>query len=473
MAQPKTLDKSIYRFIDSQVTNAPGSTFTQQYMDDPTVMGFNLVINFNSKYNPLFYMESDAPSAFQYLLSIGEKDKADKLKDFINRFKDIIYKYPYYLQTLQGLKNIYKYDPKNGWTAFDSTLTIKTLESIDLRIGNLLQKYFEASFDIDYNREIIPENLRRFDCMIVVSEIRNFKTFVKAASGEQFQYKIQRLNDQLNCYIYSFKLCELILDDSNEWMNEISNAGESSGIISNSFKIKVGYFEEKHKMDFLGIIEDGSKDVFSKYRNAIYGLPSDRDLGTIGGAKSLEDQIPKRKGGALNTMIDALKSTPEYDILSKQLDPKLLDDRIKNLAINELQNLAEKVILGNVFDVQHQVQNFNPSSFLSNQLDKVLDRNTKLNPAPEARGNVFPADEEKHIKQPENLGTLQLKTTSTLRETINNTLGDVLDTKPTDRLFPTYLGNVFDIGHSPISGTLNMLTKVGVQGLTNNNNTII
>ncbi len=366
-------DSSIYRFVDGLISSRIDNVFPQisdssqtitgrsnAYLDDPTIMGFNFVIDFNSERSPLFNVVKGSKfnSAHQYLKNIGEdvgelsstgykiESRTDCLMDFIDRFKDLVYKFPWYFQSLSGLRELYKMDPTAGWRSKDRILEIKTLESLDLRIGNMIDKYMYAYYDTTYLREMIPQNLRRFNCFIIISEIRNFKSYAKGitnANGNK-STSIRSINEMFNCFVYKLHNCEFDFSSSNPYMDDIDQKG-SNTFATNSFKIKVGRIEEMHKMDLIGLMTGAIPNSTSTYRNILYGTP--QDLGTLEQALRTEDALIEN--GIFGDILSRLQNSAQYRALQDSVDPNVLLERTKNAAVGIIQNATTKILLGNVF----------------------------------------------------------------------------------------------------------------------------
>jgi len=468
------VDRSIYNFVDSLVHDKTQHTIFN-YLDDPTVMGFNFVIDFNSSANPLFYKGKDSDSAYQYLKNIDEPDRAKNLAYFRERLKDIIFKFPFYFQSVEGMKDIYKMDPVLGWRAKDRVLEIKTLESIDLRIGNMIHKYMDAYFDTQYYREMIPQNLRRFGCWIILSEIRNFKSYFNtlqnadngtASFQGDFTYtpagdsisrgcSINSINSLFNCYVYRLDNCEFDFSNSNGWMNEIDQKGNAN-FSTNSFKIKVGTIREMHKMDIGQMTYAKDTDPVN-YRKAIYGVPDIVDVVDLPTILRIEDTVAGDSW--LQRTIDAIKATPVFATVSANLSPEALEDRIRHMAMNKIRETTQELIGSeNVFghssimDITRDILNFDFTDALNN----LLNDTKKENNDPGFRKNVFGHDTD--ILKDRKL-ELELEK-----------VPGILD-KDVPSLFNTYLGNVF--GHRPIASTITNGLNIAAQAASTNNNAII
>ena len=188
-------------------------------LDDPTFLGFSLMFDitsplFNGATNgdvgivpPIFSPAATAAgdlaisllnggsqdqgsaskdfpsgqSAIAYLNKIGEANRAEYLKAFIQGIQEINTTRPYYFQTISGLLEAwtksmeFSIDPYTGTTG-DEGVTIGCLEAIDLKLTALFSLYKMAVYDSRYKRFVVPKNLREFNVYVYVQEIRKFKT---------------------------------------------------------------------------------------------------------------------------------------------------------------------------------------------------------------------------------------------------------------------------------------------------------
>ena len=111
--------------------------------------------------------------------NLGEYYRSKLLKDFINGLKDIQDNYPYYFKSIEGLNALTKVTPEQGIriNSENSTITIKCLEGLDLKITSLMQMYRKIAWDDVYQRWILPDMMRYFGINIYVSEIRLFHSY--------------------------------------------------------------------------------------------------------------------------------------------------------------------------------------------------------------------------------------------------------------------------------------------------------
>lgn len=234
--------------------------------NDPTYLGFFLMFQPNS---PLLN-QTDAPgSAHYYLNKVGEKTRVKYLEAFSDIIRDINLNMPWYWQSISGLENVWKFkdmkEPYKGGD--DSKITISTLESIDLKIVQLVELYRRIVYDLNYRREILPYNLRKFTLWIWVQEIRKFQLDYSLLSKAQgiagaFGYNSDTLdkltgfvdknvidtakvvNENSAWMLFQLDQCEIVTDESNPFLATLSFAEPSPA--SNSLVISY----ENVKYDF-------------------------------------------------------------------------------------------------------------------------------------------------------------------------------------------------------------------------------
>ena len=147
---------------------------------------------------------------------------------------------PWYWQGITGLDTaIKKYEgfrtsPYRGGS--DSILTINTLESVDMVIEGMNSLYKKAVDDQKYRREILPDNLRKFDFYVFINDIRKFQvssaalqTPPKPAPHDDFKANLPRV-------IIKFTGCKFVHHDNSTLYESVSN--NSAEMANNSISIK-------------------------------------------------------------------------------------------------------------------------------------------------------------------------------------------------------------------------------------------
>ena len=124
--------------------------------------------------------------AYNYLLRNNELKRAALLKNFIELLSDISSKTPWYFREITGLedavsKKSFFESPKIEETRKQITITCLA-DSIDTRIGNMLDMYRSACYSWQTKRVIVPANLRKFDMGIYVF-LRPYQHFYNEDEG--------------------------------------------------------------------------------------------------------------------------------------------------------------------------------------------------------------------------------------------------------------------------------------------------
>ena len=168
--------------------------------------------------------------------SIAQRQKS--LKYFVNCLNNISINAPWFFQSVTGLDKVGIENMNEPWK--NNSIEIKCLEeSIDMRLTKLMDYYKFAAFDYINYKEIIPENLRKFDMTIVLFglPIRYLDTSSKIM-GEKFPAR--QLNpengetNKMTFKLYSFKNCEFDMSSLNAstpgevTVNEPFQMGKSS-----------------------------------------------------------------------------------------------------------------------------------------------------------------------------------------------------------------------------------------------------
>jgi hypothetical protein len=155
--------------------------------EDPTYIGFyvrfkdlnqlpykDVTGDFDTWPGGLFYNEDHPDSAIKYLKNIGEYTRAQMLREFIEGIQNI-QRMPWFITKVSGLEDIWKINPAESFRGKDKKLTFETLESIDLKMTYLIDLYRKACYDSVYMRWMLPENLRKFEMELVITEIRSMQ----------------------------------------------------------------------------------------------------------------------------------------------------------------------------------------------------------------------------------------------------------------------------------------------------------
>jgi hypothetical protein len=159
---------------------------------------------------------------------------------FVSGMKKMIRDYPYIIQGVTGLDIAYNKhygitDPYLG--SGDDKITLTCLESLDLRVTSMFNRYFNAVYDRQYRRERVPVNLRRFNCFIYVHDIRNFVSRMR--EGTSYNRMVELTDMYHSAIEFRFYDCEIVPEETGNIFNDISNEAPSE-MKKTNFTFKYG-----------------------------------------------------------------------------------------------------------------------------------------------------------------------------------------------------------------------------------------
>jgi len=473
-------DKSLQRFIAGVLEEGIDTAAKRFYYDDPTTQGFSLMFDFEGKNSPLFNESANGESAIKYLENIDEGDRrkwdspdfedfeeeggrAAKLKRFKERLRDLVKLYPYYFTDIQGLGDVYNFKAENAYE-FERKLTIKTLESIDMRIGGLINDYHEAEFDVFQRREMLPGNMKEFRLYVIVSEIRNFRTFVNQTLtgkdadrqkemgliGVTKQPILTNINENLGVYVFIFDNCRFDFEDSGQWLEGIKNS--SPEVRTNSFAIKTGRMQFANRLNFLDLFTSSIPDTDrSKDKTNVVGKQNDSRFENVK-KDFLNTQLGKALAG--NADLAGNLFNREADEFLQTNDPRLVASRVfQNQVVNLINSKIQNVLLGNVFSNSNEFRNVDLSDNASKFITDLIKNNSKQQERKIA-SNVFGPKETTNFGEKEDLGSKDVgsridfsaRETDFTRVALGNVLGfnEAPFSALLEHMVKSNLGNVFD-----------------------------
>ena len=198
---------------------------------------------------------------------------------------------PWYFQSIKGLGAMWKgaTDMESGWKGKTATLTVSTLEAVDLRINELADIYRNAVYDKIHMRERVPDNLRWFSMDIYVAEARNLRYRIPGVgqgaanllgintaqignlvgAGNVFSNVLE----QFGYVKFKCRQCEFDFSDTFAGGDSLEVTTKNTPA-TNSFKINIGFFEEESKYP------DGSQLFDDRTKSELHNPWSMRNVGT-------------------------------------------------------------------------------------------------------------------------------------------------------------------------------------------------
>ncbi len=310
--------------------------------EDPVMFGFDIIIR--TQESPLF--SSTIPDSVQSLFASDIVNGNDEMKSreeiwkvfktqFFQFFRDTLEHHPYtespntdnpsnsrfyyYLKKVSGLENLVESNSGENIKAFTDygkdMIKLEFSEDVSLRLGRLAQLYKTLYWSRLGGKTMIPENLLRFDCDIVVSEVRNFVKVKKALDNPN---DIQVLRDNVNRYVYTLYDCQLFFD-------KMAHPGEidlgSAPTEFNGYGVSFNYKFSTVRVDAFDVQSDTTyTSVNTGTYNPYSVTPLDRFLNTTSDiASSTQSSIGVTKAGSIaDVVIEVIPYNEDNSVPNKQ-----------------------------------------------------------------------------------------------------------------------------------------------------------
>jgi len=182
-------------------------SFLNDIYTDPTLLSFDLILHPTLMFNtddsveagprPTFDIDSML-NAFEdntknviatphiYLKNLGETTRDKLWKRFALGLPNLLKQQQWRIQSIEGVDSILTgiLNIKDGYQGSgDEKVTITCIEDINLTMFNLFDIYRECVYDTRYKRQLIPNNLLKFDCTIAIKDRRAIKWDSKASNS--------------------------------------------------------------------------------------------------------------------------------------------------------------------------------------------------------------------------------------------------------------------------------------------------
>ena len=381
--------------LNSNLNNNSTRNSLMNLDEDPTILGFDIVIldkaplfneidtffDFadNNKINQVSNkrnLYNDFVSQFAKFFNVDDRSRGEfKVDNRFNSFKT------HYLNGVEGLDKLVHYTgigDERGRQMTDfgkDKLTFSLSEDVGFNSGYLAAAYRNMIYTKKDGRQVIPENLLRFDMVIIMSEIRNFNRVSNAAAEANKDSNVDTIaifNDNINRYIYTLYDCQL---DFNNYSFENSmkqgGFGESAPGVSNGITFDVIYKYvgfEMEKFNFHPGSTDPNQIIIDegKYINNQRKDPTTFQVNPDPGSEinqktnaTSADKFPNRnidlryQMNNLNNSVDIKDYQFEFPMLNPKYSRNVIDLRDKNTTIIENQT-AFKTGLNRIIDRTNQ-----------------------------------------------------------------------------------------------------------------------
>jgi len=172
----------------------------------------------------------------------------------------------HYLQKIDGLHDLVESNsPESNKYIVDYgkyAITLTFSEDVSSTMGTLAHLYKLLYWSKPLGKGIIPENLLRFNCDIIVSECRNFNRVRKNVSNGS----LEQIKDNVSRYIYSLKECQFYFDKMPHEniidMGNIKAYGDGIGAYDVKFDYK--YVTSKFEK-WVPSSPEGNGNLFGQY----------------------------------------------------------------------------------------------------------------------------------------------------------------------------------------------------------------
>ena len=265
-------------FINERVSFQKGldSIATQ-----PAWLYFKLFFKFDTSYGLLggIMQSSDGSkfaannTAIQYLTRNSNKTNDNmegRIKSLIKFVRSLSYissNAPWFFKSVKDVNNALNMN-LNNLTAEKSIEIECSEEATDLRLLTLMDFYKYAAYDAINQKEILPENLRKFDLDIVVfqSPIRYLQTSTRDLKGRTTLYKnlnAANMTDRMSFKLFSFQGCEIDYSTLNTMLPQtFSNQAPFQS--SPTFKIKYDRVYQHNQNEFAKVLFGDSGFLWSQ-----------------------------------------------------------------------------------------------------------------------------------------------------------------------------------------------------------------
>lgn len=276
-------------FINERVSFQKGldSIATQ-----PAWLYFKLFFKFDSAYGLLGGIMKSSNgqkfaannTAIQYLTrninktndNIEGRRKA--LVKFVRSLSYISSNAPWFFKSVKDVNNALNMNLSN-LTAEKSIEIECSEEAIDLRLLTLMDFYKYAAYDAVNQKEVLPENLRKFDLDIVIFQtpIRYLQTSTRDLKGRTTLYKnlnASNMTDRMSFKLFSFQGCEIDYSTLNTMLPQ-TFSNQTPFQSCPTFKIKYDRVYQHNQNEFAKVLFGDSGFLWSQNGIEDYVLNGD------------------------------------------------------------------------------------------------------------------------------------------------------------------------------------------------------
>lgn len=152
-------------------------------------------------------------SGFEHYTAAHMEDRYTSLQKFIASLSFINSKAPWFFQGINGLNDAFVIQDFTKPMENRKIELVMREDAVDMRVSTLFDLYKYACYDYINMKEVVPENLRKFDMIVVLfhTPIRYYHTGMQTMRRGTFEYKSlhsDNADDRMSYKMFTFQGCE-------------------------------------------------------------------------------------------------------------------------------------------------------------------------------------------------------------------------------------------------------------------------
>ena len=400
---PVTFYYKLFFYFDTAVGNTPATRLLGLDYDDLSLTGSRYGDSELEDLKFLSNLHSGIPvdngagtqnnvsnSAINFLLQNCEYERAEKLLHFIKLLSDISSYEPWQFQTIQGVDEALKrpYFSEGNFAIEEArkALTIKCLpEGYNSRIGTLMDLYRDICFSYYWRKEIVPDNLRKFDMGLFIfsQPVRRFHIGDNSYSYYEIPKKHQSDDaDTTDNKYYSsvkyieFQNCEFDYNSTASSYTDLNNADGKT--IEPEIKI---FYDSAYEMRYNEFLMRVIGDMVFQ----------DTDFDCKSELYQTDDNVVKSrlksktaKPGFTDMLLNNITSTSDLNPIKKIKSTvrKLSLGNLNGASVSDVADMAREAYSGNILttaariesDVRPVIEDIKNEKLAPNKLDNDKSR---------------------------------------------------------------------------------------------------
>lgn len=320
------------------LTGEPGWFYFKIFFKFNTAFGLfgdilNRVPNKTAKENNAFnYLNSYCKQQYR-VDQIYEKTLA--LLRFVGSLSYINENAPWFFNSITGLNNALSVRLNEPFKNNEIEIGVRE-DAVDMRLTTLFELYKYACFDNINLKEVIPENLRKFDMTIMIfhTPLRYYHTGFQSMKDGTYEYKSfadsmsYDNSDKMSFLMFTFSNCEFDIESINSvtMPSEISN--------ETAFNLGKSSFKIKYNRVYRHTNNEWAKIFFGDGTSFIDGVNDNKDRYDY-------------QRGRINAMKTAVDNSKYYNKTADIYKP--LVDAVEKDANDIMRAIDPEVALGNIY----------------------------------------------------------------------------------------------------------------------------